>query len=365
MHAAGWVQRVQPRKSLHKAAFACWRIETARQRLGKRTVAAIERQTNTGESMNKVAFAVWRAETSRLQHCRLLVDAVGDWIGADRSAGLVWLTFKVWQGVHSTDEKAVNHNTENLEEGAMGEHQSFLLWKSAMMRALQVELRGARLSETYWMHSAMALAVFRGWSYLARRSARIKVSLSAGNFAVQRLVLGAWKLVVSGKGERCESKPFSTPRRPMDPLRKDPPGSRSTERSPVLSEEHDQAKKMEKMEKNGEANTKLSRPRTLLEQLHWKAAQFSHPHVERPSIPVRSRDRMKDVKGDVKGDLKGSKDCPRDHPKNLPTPNRREPRKADGPKERIARQVRSQGSPEPLAQLRLKLQDLQNFSADG
>lgn len=194
--------------------------------------------------MHKAAFAFWRAETSRLQHCRLLLDAVGDWIGADRSAGLVLLTFKVWQQVLSTDVKAVNY-TENLEE-CMGEHKPFLLWKSAMMRTLQLELRGARLSETYWMHSAMSLKVFRGWSYFARRSARIKVSLSAGNFAVQRLVLGAWKLV-AGKGERCESKPF-TPRRPID-LRKDPPGSRSTERSPVLSEEHDQAKKMEKMEK--------------------------------------------------------------------------------------------------------------------
>jgi hypothetical protein len=103
-------------------------------------------------------------------------------------------------------------------------------------------------------------------------------------------------------------------------------GSRSTERSPmVLSEEQDQTKRNErkdekKDEKNGtEVNTKMSRPRTLLEQLHWKAAQFSHPHVEPgPSIPVRQRDRAKD------------------HPKNLPTPNRKasEPRKADGPKER-------------------------------
>ena len=99
-------------------------------------------------------------------------------------------------------------------------------------------------------------------------------------------------------------------------------GSRSIERSPmVLSEEQDQTKRNErKDEKNGtEVNTKMSRPRTLLEQLHWKAAQFSHPHVEPgPSIPVRQRDRAKD------------------HPKNLPTPNRKasEPRKADGPKER-------------------------------
>ena len=77
-------------------------------------------------------------------------------------------------------------------------------------------------------------------------------------------------------------------------------GSRSIERSPmVLSEEQDQTKRNErKDEKNGtEVNTKMSRPRTLLEQLHWKA---------------------------------------KDHPKNLPTPNRKasEPRKADGPKER-------------------------------
>ena len=41
---------------------------------------------------------------------------------------------------------------------------------------------------------------------------------------------------------------------------------------------------------------------------------------------------------------------------------------ASVPQERIARQVRAvgqKGSPEPLAQLRLKLQDLQNFSADA
>eukprot|EP00435_Cladocopium_sp_Y103_P073487 s72_g43.t2 len=134
---------------------------------------------------------------------------------------------------------------------------------------------------------------------------------------------------------RTDNKQFSTPRRP-DPMHRSEKdkdlGSRSTERSPmVLSEEQDQTKRNErKDEKNGtEVNTKMSRPRTLLEQLHWKAAQFSHPHVEPgPSIPVRPRDRAKD------------------HPKNLPTPNRKssEPRKADGPKERIARQVRAVGA---------------------
>jgi len=87
----------------------------------------------------------------------------------------------------------------------------------------------------------------------------------------------------------------------------------------VLSEEQDHAKRTERNDKNHkngtngtEVNTKMSRPRTLLEQLHWKAAQFSHP--EPGAQPVKP-DRSKD-------------------PKNLPTPNRRgEARKVDGPKE--------------------------------
>lgn len=367
MHAvARWIQQGQP---MHKAVFACWRIETSRQRLGKRMLSALDRQTQTGESIHKAAFTSWRAETSSTRHRQQLLDAVGGWIEADQSAGLVLWTFKEWRQILSGDghvqAMAMTQKHENSKE-RMGDH--FFAWKSATLRSLQIELRGARVSEASWKQSATILSVFRGWNYFARRSARIKVSLSAGIFAFQRLVLGAWKVVVSAR-PGTDSKQFSTPRRP-DPMHRSEKekdlGSRSTERSPmVLSEEQDQTKRNErkdekKDEKNGtEVNTKMSRPRTLLEQLHWKAAQFSHPHVEPgPSIPVRQRDRAKD------------------HPKNLPTPNRKasEPRKADGPKERIARQVRAvgagptgqkSGSPEPLAQLRLKLQDLQNFSADA
>jgi len=355
---ARWTKRGQ---LMQRAAFACWRIETSRLRFGTHMLNALDRQTKAGQSIHKTAFASWRVETWRLRHHQQLLDSVSGWIHAEQSSGLVLWTFKEWQQMRPGDgqvEEAVAHNIENNQERMA---DCFFLWQSAMTRRLQMELRGARALEECWRQSATTLSVFRGWHHFARRSARIKVSLSASIFAFQRLVLGAWKLLVSRPGPSPGSKQFGTPRRPdaIHSRKEKDPGSRSTERSPmVLSEEQDHAKRTERNDKNHkngtngtEVNTKMSRPRTLLEQLHWKAAQFSHP--EPGAQPVKP-DRSKD-------------------PKNLPTPNRRgEARKVDGPKERIARQVtrtaigqKGGSSEEPLAQLRLKLQDLQNFSADA
>eukprot|EP00434_Breviolum_minutum_P011495 symbB.v1.2.010134.t1/scaffold618.1/size180184/11 len=167
--------------------------------------------TKAGQSIHKTAFASWRVETSRLRHHQQLLDSVSGWIQAEQSSGLVLWTFKEWQQMRPGDgqvEEAVAHNIENNQERMA---DCFFLWQSAMTRRLQMELRGARALEECWRQSATTLSVFRGWHHFARRSARIKVSLSASIFAFQRLVLGAWKLLVSrpGKVNCSEGLPFS------------------------------------------------------------------------------------------------------------------------------------------------------------
>jgi len=243
----------------------------------------------------------------------------------------------------ATCDKRIEHI-----KGQMACH--FLIWKSTVTRHAQLELRGARVLEEVWKHSAKKLSAFRSWHHLARHSARIKVSLSAGMFAFQRLVLGAWKLVCTRAGPA--SRQFATPRRTKgvadgDSTLRTNEKEKDT-RSPASPEEPEAVAKMKEV--NGRS-MRDSRPRTLLEQLHNKQShgQFCQPSKAEPRRG-KSTDRTDRMK---------------EHPRHLPTPNRQssEPRR-EGPKERIARQTRGKvQTEEPLAQLRLKLQDLQSFSA--
>mmetsp|Transcript_50018 Transcript_50018/g.119450 ORF Transcript_50018/g.119450 Transcript_50018/m.119450 type:complete len:639 (+) Transcript_50018:28-1944(+) len=332
--------RANAGRSTMRATFACWSSATAQLRRKKRLLEAAEirvERIEGGDSTLQAAFACWSCTSLRLRRDRQLLESVS----LRAEAGLSWLlwAFKDWQLWLQLALSAKEEEQEEEPQELLS--RSLLAWSSVPSRKARLELRSARVSEASWKDTAAMLFVLNCWHSHAQRLARIWVSLSAGSYAFQRLVLSAWRQVPRQSGP---SRQFITPRRSDDARRR-----RDARTEPIFVEP-DSAKAH-----SPEVHTKVSHPRTLLEQLHWKAAQFSQPNGPNAG---KSEPRRKS---------EGKKE----HPKYLPTPNRslgaerrakecqeppgRAPKSASRPRNEVG-----SGRTAPV-QLHLKLQDLQDL----
>lgn len=246
--------------------------------------------------------------------------------------------------------------------GTVGLGFAFRGWQSETFgRYAVLEMRRAHASEDKWKRSATTSLAMTAWHRRAQLSSRLRLSFSAKELAFQRLVLGAWRLALP------DLQPGATPP-PGTRLLRPRPSPESACVAKLVCTPEDASARAEAVEAGAAVSDQVQAPPTLLQQLHVHATRLL-------------REKIKDSQPNSNGEPIGE-DAAKGHPKYTPTPTKcsaarkpsqpsteDRPSAQSGPKteRRKAETVTGRGraiprhtqGKAPVAQSRLKLQELQ------